>query len=549
MALNMSSSLDNKYFNQGTMSRAGRASADRFNIIRQISLLKEKKTLKDIFAKESNNSGYNKKDVKKGFDSEEHKDANKTRMTSLGLRIDIKKYFDEKKEQSKEDTLIIKKKPKNKNKSEKNKKISLNKSDTNKTNNKINTKLIMENYNKYNIEKKSMKKNNSSPFYRKIRYKFYNMHLKKLKSEQKKKAKNEKKELIYHPKLEFIYNKLQTGLEWKIVAGRKKLFEDSGHFLDKVYNIDFDNLLEGKHSFISMVKQTQRNDNVFGKDVRNRNVSKFNPDSLSVSPLFKKIKKLSLFPKSPFSRDNFNLKLKKLSLKKIKNLNRIKFDKSLTSTAKMYNSAPDFNRYLGRFNENKHIGQKIQRSNENVYYPNYDSILERPKMLVIYGNQNKKENKTTKNFNTKFKGMSSSDIFSASDAFEKYKLYKPKIVPIFEKMTSRPSNKSLPSFMQGIYNRLASDAMTDKSLKLNNYSNGDNYYDIYKTHYNFFKSKKKEEKEDDDDYYIFNNENEFEESKVNVSEEEKKTNKMKMEINKIIGKMDKLYNDYMNSRY
>ena len=111
--------------------------------------------------------------------------------------------------------------------------------------------------------------------------------------------------------------------------------------------------------------------------------------------------------------------------------------------------------------------------------------------------------------------MSSTDIFSASDAFEKYKLSKPKYIPLFEKMTSRPSNKSLPSFMQGIYNRLAADAMTDKSLKLNNYSNGDNYYDIYKTHYNFFKSKQKEEKEDEDDYYIFNNENEFEESKVN----------------------------------
>ena len=51
MALNMSSSLDNKYFNQGTMSRAGRASADRFNIIRQISLLKEKKNFKRYIRK------------------------------------------------------------------------------------------------------------------------------------------------------------------------------------------------------------------------------------------------------------------------------------------------------------------------------------------------------------------------------------------------------------------------------------------------------------------------------------------------------------------
>ena len=90
--------------------------------------------------------------------------------------------------------------------------------------------------------------------------------------------------------------------------------------------------------------------------------------------------------------------------------------------------------------------------------------------------------------------------------------------------------------------------MTDKSLKLNNYSNGKIHYDIYKPNSNRVKLKKKEEKEEDD-FYIFNNDNHFEENKVNEFEEEEKTNKMKIEVNKIVGKMDKLYNDYMNSRY
>ena len=544
MALNMSSSLENENFMQGTISRAGRSSATSFNIIKQMLLIKEKKQVKDIFTKKSNISGYNKNDRKKSFEPEEQENTKRTSMTNLGLKLNINKYFRIKKEPSKEDILIINKKQENKNESKEKKKISLNKSD----NNNINSKLLMENYNKFNIEKKIAKKKNLSPFYKKIRYKFYNIHLNKLKAEKKKKAKNENREPIYRTKLEFVYNKLQTGPEWNNITGRKELFDDySSHFLDKIYNIDFDYLLERKNSFINMTKQTQRNNNIFGKDVRNKNVSKFVPLILSSSHLNKKIEKFSLFPKSPYIRDNFDLKIKKLSIKKIKNLNGFKVNKSLTSSAKIYNSAPDFRRYLSRFNNNKKIGQKIQHSNENVYYPNYDSILERPKMMVIYGNKNKKQNKTTKNFNNKFKGMSSTDIFSASDAFEKYKLSKPKYIPLFEKMTSRPSNKFLPSFMQGVYNRITVDAMTDKSLKLNNYSNGKIHYDIYKPNSNRVKLKKKEKEEDD--FYIFNNDNHFEENKVNEFEEEEKTNKMKIEVNKIVGKMDKLYNDYMSHKF
>ena len=545
MALNMSSSLENENFIQGTISRAGRSSATSFNIIKQMLLIKEKKQVKDIFTKKSNISGYNKNDRKKSFEPEEQENNKRTSMTNLGLKLNINKYFRIKKEPSKEDLLIINKKQEYKNESKEKKIISLNKSD----NNNINSKLLMENYNKFNIEKKIAKKKNLSPFYKKIRYKFYNIHLNKLKAEKKKKAKNENREPIYRTKLEFVYNKLQTGPEWNNITGRKELFDDySSHFLDKIYNIDFDYLLERKNSFINMTKQTKRNNNIFGKDVRNKNVSKFVPLILSSSHLNKKIEKFSLFPKSPFIRDNFDLKIKKLSIKKSKNLNCFQVNKSLTSSVKIYNSAPDFRRYLSRFNNNKKIGQKIQHSNENVYYPNYDSILERPKMMVIYGNKNKKQNKTTKNFNNKFKGMSSTDIFSASDAFEKYKLSKPKYIPLFEKMTSRPSNKFLPSFMQGVYNRITVDAMTDKSLKLNNYSNGKIHYDIYKPNSNRVKLKKKEEKEEDD-FYIFNNDNHFEENKVNEFEEEEKTNKMKIEVNKIVGKMDKLYNDYMSHKF
>ena len=85
MALNMSSSLENENFMQGTISRAGRSSATSFNIIKQMLLIKEKKQVKDIFTKKSNISGYNKNDRKKSFEPEEQENNKRTSMTNLGL--------------------------------------------------------------------------------------------------------------------------------------------------------------------------------------------------------------------------------------------------------------------------------------------------------------------------------------------------------------------------------------------------------------------------------------------------------------------------------
>ena len=279
-----------------------------------------------------------------------------------------------------------------------------------------------------------------------------------------------------------------------------------------------------------MAKQTRRNSNIFCNDLRNRNESKFIPKDLSKSSIYKKIKKFSTIPRSTFSRDNPQKSKKKLSLRSIKNFSNFKLYKSETPSIKSYKFTPDFKRYLGRYKDHKLVDKRIQASNEGIYYPNYDTIQERTKMMVLYGHQNKKENEKNFNFN-KFKGVSTNELFNISDAFNKYKLYKSRIAPKFEKMISRPIDKSLPSFMQGLYNRIGADIMSDKSLKLNNYSNGESYYDIYKNNSTISKSPKKE----DDNLHGFNNDKEYdiEESKVN----------------KIISKMDNMYNNYINSKF
>lgn len=539
----MSFSLENNELYQGTMSRAGKASAERFNILRQMNLLKEKQSLKNIAFEESDFYGDNSKEKQYILNSEIQKNDNRSPKVSGKLKLNLKKYFRGYVQKAMNKTLTIDKNQEMKQIKRQSKVLSLKDSNMNNISN-----LLMTNYNKFKLEKKSTKKKFLSPFYNKIKYKFHNIHLNKLKLEKDNKKKI-KKESMYAPKVDYIYNKSFSGPDFKLASGRKdKLFEDSRNYMDKFYNSEFNIFYEIRNSFINMAKQTRRKSNVFSNDIRDRNESKFIPIDISRTSLYKQIRK-NIIPKSPFSQDNLGLIKKKLSLKNIKNFSNFKLNKSITPSVIKCKSIPDFKRSLGRYHKNKHNVQKIAASNEGIYNPKYEAVLERPKILVFYENQNKKEHDKEKHFNyNQFKGLATSDIFNVTDAFEKYKLYKSKIAPKFEKMVSRPYDKYLPSFMQGLYNRMGSDAITGKSLKLNNYSNGVSYYDIYKNDTTMSKSIK-----NDNTSIIFDNNEEykdyyFEESKVKENEAEEKTIKMKREINRIVSKMDKMYNNYINSK-
>ena len=80
--------------------------------------------------------------------------------------------------------------------------------------------------------------------------------------------------------------------------------------------------------------------------------------------------------------------------------------------------------------------------------------------------------------------------------------------------------------------------------ELNNYSNGDNYIDIYKNDLSIAKQKQSEY---DFSFLWDENNKEIEDNKINVLEEEKKTIKMKIELNKIISRMNRMYNNYINN--
>ena len=530
----MSSFAETSNIFQGTMSRAGKASADRYNILGQISILKEKKSLKDVFIKESDIEGFQKEE-------ETQKNQEQTQKKDVRLKVNIRKSFKDYIKKIISRTLLTNKPlPKNKNKSKNDKLSPLKNNSRNQSALDEIFKSIQDDIIKSKMKKPEVDKETLSPFYNKIKYKFYNLHIKRLKESQKNKKTT--RYPVYKPNLEYIYSKSLSGPEWKIIIGRKKnIFGNHNHYLDKFYNVDTSILKGPKKIFINMKKQMDRN-LVDTYETKNKNEfeSKFipNTNNKNLSP-YKSFNHIPYIKESPIQK-----------IKTVKNKQEFNINKSISPFVKKCRTIIDFKKALGRYPKESSLNKKLANSYQGIYYPNYNSVKERIKMMVLYGKKNK-EHDTQKNFNdNKFKGLNSTDFFSSRDVYDKLSVHRQNFVPKFEKMTPRPQDKKLPSFMKGLYNRLGSNIMTDKSLKLNNYSNGESHFDMYKSYSTLPKHHIKYDNENTNSY--IDNEGDFEKSKINdinEIEEEKRTNKIKFEINKIVSKIDKIYNNYINSKF
>ena len=181
-----------------------------------------------------------------------------------------------------------------------------------------------------------------------------------------------------------------------------------------------------------------------------------------------------------------------------------------------------------------------------MYFPKYNLVKERVKMMVKY-NQNEKKKK-------EFNGVKSNEIFDIINSFEQIYGHKLQVAPNFKKMIPRPVDKYLPSFMKNMYNRMGTELITDKTLQLNNFSNGDIHQNIYNNHSNNQtpKGTKKQKK-----ISLFENEFDLNLNDYNDKEDELKNQinddninnnikKSKIEINNVIKKMNKLY-EYRNT--
>ena len=519
----------------GTFSPAGKASAEKYHIINHANIIhkkEKKKIIKDSLIPDLSWEEDTSNEKEKVYSFEDFRKA-QTPNQRAKIKKDIKKYFKDHMDKIYRNKL--------------NKKSNIIKNKTS-INDKYSTprKRFDLNINsKNNIENTFYIKGLTSPL-TKYKYKYHNNHMMKLlkmKQFENNKNNSKNKEPIYNPKLEYIYNKIKVGPNWKKLSGRKnKLFGKLEKSLDKYYNNAY-NLVSTHCSFIDMAKQTQRNGFPINHNLRQRYETKFKPvDNKEQDIKWKKICKSPLISKSPFSRDNHEYKLKMiLRCNKDKTFyTNYRANKDKFLSYEKCKSIPDFNRCLSREYLQKLERKKFIESNE-MYYPKYNSVKERVKMMVVYNIDKNKKN------NYKFKGIDSNELFNVTDSFEKIYGHKLKVVPIFEKMMARPKDKILPSFMKEIYNKMGSYLITDKTLKLNNYSNGDMHYNIYK---NNNKNTKKQEEllENTFDTDFLNEQNNKENSKTlsEINNNNIKRKKMKKEIENEIKKMNKLYYEYQN---
>ena len=527
----------------GTISTAGKVSAEKYNIINKKYKVKENKKNKlydDFFIPDLDweDEDDNSKEIEKIFSYEDFRNAQAS-IQKTKIEKNIKNYF---KNHIKKN--IIK---------QKNKFLKMNNSyyfDKTLNNTTFTPKKgILKLKKNFKFPKNNYYHKNglASPL-KKHKYKYhYNHHMNILENDKYKQYNYGNKEPIYYPNVDYLYNKIKIGPNWKKMTGRKNsLFKESGHSLDKYYNNSI-NLKFSNYSFIDMVKQTQRNGFPINHNLRQRYETKFIPiDNKKDYIKWTKICKRPLKSKSPFSRDSYDFKLKMILMRKKKTNFYTNYKPSLDKmlSIEKSKSIPDFNLCLTRKYLEKLERKKRIESNE-MYYPKYNSVKERVKMMVVY-NKNKKQN-------NKFEGIKSNEFFNLVNSFEQIYGHKLQVVPKFEKMVPRPSDKNLPSFMKKMFNRMSSYYITDKTLKLNNYSNGDMHYDIYKRSNQTTPKIKKQEYslfEKELNLSNFNDEEDDEKNnkidEKNINKNNMEGNKIKKEINNIIKKMNNLYYEYRN---
>ena len=250
--------------------------------------------------------------------------------------------------------------------------------------------------------------------------------------------------------------KIRYILNWRKLTGRKPMKQEKENQYKNYSDINIITDNYKQIGFVDMSKQTQRNDNFLTNDLRKINGTKYIQLNLKEEKQkWKEFCKKPLIPKSPLSSDSENFSPgKRLILsskrrtKKLKNFFASKFGQKINDlTFYKQNSVIDFEKTTGRENIFTDIKNRDNTPRAELH-PNYNSIEERVKMMVVYKNkENKKEMHNMRQRNYE-------EYYATNENFENIYGHRLKSVPNFKQMMSRPTNNNLPIFMSGIYNRM-----------------------------------------------------------------------------------------------
>ena len=397
----------------------------------------------------------------------------------------------------------------------------------------------------------------------KERYKFHQYHHKNEERNLRLIRKRDNKNLVsYHPKMDFIWKKTITGPKWKLLKGRDFLQTDTNNFQKANSN----EKPKGKNNFnlslkydnynsIPMNKQTQRGDLPLSYDSRIRfdvpfipddNIKEKKNDKLSniniknkrndknkkILKTFDKIrnKNISLNEKPKYLKtysNNFNIndsqkisvnsKLRNNSsyrkgrhshITNLKNCNKNNLIKS-TLDKDTFNKTIDFSKTLPR-TLNLFSQKKVDQSIPSFSSPNYKLTEPRSISMVSYS-----KNIRDKIIPKKFIGIDPQIFLEPNKVLDLVNNHKKVSVPNFDIMSGRNQREGpLPAYMINLWDRRSIETMTDKGLKMNNYSNSNFHRDSY----SMFKPKKSYNKMIN--YTIMKNDNEkIDEELKNINEE------------------------------
>ena len=365
---------------------------------------------------------------------------------------------------------------------------------------------------------------NKSHLFKGKNYKYYNEHIKRINKYKQYGLYNKilsQQETSYSPHLDFIYKKIFTGPKWDKLTGRSDLIK-----LDKnKQGINVSTSTEKKISkrIKKINEKNYRNKNLFFTKVKTVNSAKnINSNSMlktqiSTGKNFNTIisnsnniktnlttnellysskenteinnniiialdfKKNSLFlenNKTFFDKNNLLLiKPNNFTINsnifQIQNKLQTQKNKNIPIKKQNYLPGPDFNRYLDleKIERKKKRLQKVPIT-KIILTPNYSAIDGNIKSFVNYKIKKNTLNKKPK----EFIGINSSEfLYDPSRTFEKIYGNKMRSVPKFQKISEKPNEINLPTFMKGVYSRLGIQFNSEKTLKMNNYENGKMY--------------------------------------------------------------------------
>ena len=366
------------------------------------------------------------------------------------------------------------------------------------------------------------------------KYKFHNIHMKKL---DKKKNNSVNNLIRYYPKYDYIYPKILTGPSWKFLKGRTNSqskennnnnsnINNNKNINKKNINININNTINSEENYydinyeitnyedyknnkikndkkinkydsynddlnilsyyspskclVNMDKTTQRGEFTISHDIRIRTDKPFNKSFIKYKKNKKLLKKSNLLL--------FQNKIKKI---KISKLSKIKIQNDSLSNNNIANSISTYKKkinlkYKTQNNSKKNLIKTIDfdkiMSREQIDKIKNKKIKSIP---FIFPNYNLVTDRTISkviyskpNENKRkikiMKGIDSLINYNPDKIINKIDNHSETKVPNFSLMNSRYDNKNkskLPIYMQNLHDRKSVDSINEKSLKLNNFSN------------------------------------------------------------------------------